>query len=79
MNVEAGLTDEIKKWSKRLDGALPNIRPSDDRGTKMLENIKAYRKDSDHFFKRGDLVKSFECLVWAWAILELGKEMSHLK
>ncbi len=45
----------------------------------MLQNIKAYREDSRHFFKRGDLVKSFECLIWAWALLESGKELEHLR
>ncbi len=78
MSVEAELTGEVKKWSKKLDGALSNTRALDDRGAGMLENIKAYREDSKHFFKRKDLVKSFECLVWAWAILELGKEQGHL-
>jgi hypothetical protein len=41
----------------------------------MLRNIRAYRNDSKHFLERGDLIKSFECLIWAWAILELGREL----
>ena len=45
----------------------------------MLQNIRAYREDSKHFFSRGDLVKSFECLIWAWAILEIGEELEFLK
>jgi len=79
MSVEVELTGEIKKWSKKLDGSLSSAHALDNRGTKMLENIRAYRKDSNHFLEQGDLIKSFECLVWAWAVLELGKEMGHLR
>lgn len=79
MGIEAELLDEIKKWSKRLDGSLSGVNPLDKRGEKMLQNIRAYRNDSRHFLERGDLIKSFECLIWAWAILETGKELKHLK
>lgn len=79
MNIEDNLTAEINKWSKKLDKSLSNVKPSDERGAKMLQNIGAYRNDSRHFFERGDLIKSFECLVWAWALLETGKELKHLK
>jgi hypothetical protein len=79
MSVETELIKEIEKWSKKLDDSLLDVHTLDDRGTKMLENIHAYRKDSNHFSERGDLVKSFECLIWAWAIIELGKELGHLK
>jgi len=75
MSIEADLAAEIKKWSKKLDGPLLNVQPSDERGAKMLQNINAYRNDSKHFLERGDLIKSFECLIWAWAILELGREL----
>ncbi len=75
MGVESNLIKEIGKWSKKLDNSLTNIQPHGDRGIRMLQNIKAYCDDSKHFFNRGDLIKSFECLVWAWAILELGKEL----
>jgi len=79
MSIEADLVAEIDKWSRRLDGALTDIHPSGERGAKMLVNVRAYREDSRHFLSRGDLIKSFECLVWAWAILETGKELGHLK
>jgi hypothetical protein len=78
MSVDAELTKEIERWSKKLDDSLLDVRALDNHGTKMLENARAYRKDSKHFFERGDLVKSFECLIWAWALLEVGKELEHL-
>ena len=79
MSLETELRGEIERWSKRLDESMPKTLPSDDRGTKLLTNLRAYRTDSKHFLESGDLVKSFECLVWAWALLELGKELGHLK
>jgi hypothetical protein len=79
MSIEADLVEEIEKWSKRLDGSLLNARPSNERGARMLQNIRAYCNDSKHFLERGDLIKSFECLIWAWALLEVGKELKHLE
>ena len=75
MGIEADLAAEIKKWSKKLDDSLSNVRHSNERGARMLQNINAYRSDSKHFLEEGDLIKSFECLIWAWANLELGKEL----
>lgn len=77
--LEDELRREIKKWSKRLDETIPETSTSDDEGTKLLENIRAYREDSEHFLERSDLIKSFECLIWAWALLETGRELKHLK
>lgn len=76
-DLEKELQKEIEVWSKRLEEALKGTRPLDKRGEKLLENIKAYHQDSFHFRSRS-LVKSFECLVWAWALLEMGKEFGCL-
>lgn len=74
---EEELRREIEVWSKKLEEALKGVKPLDRRGEKLLENIRAYHKDSLHFRSRS-LVKSFECLVWAWALLEMGKEFGCL-
>ena len=77
MSIEADLLAEIEKWSKRLDRSLEGVRPLNEQGSEMLENIRAYREDSKHF-RKGNLIKSFECLIWAWAILEIGRETKNL-
>ena len=77
--MEDELTEEIKKWTTKLDDALSTAKARKDRGDKMFSNIRAYRKDSGHFLERGDLIRSFECLIWAWALLEVGKELGYLK
>jgi hypothetical protein len=79
VSIEADLAAEIEKWSKRLHESLPLVKPSGEKGEKMLRNIRAYHEDSEHFFRRGELIKSFECLIWAWAILELSRELEILK
>ncbi|MDI6643122.1 MAG: DUF357 domain-containing protein [Candidatus Hodarchaeaceae archaeon] len=78
MSLEKDLREEIRKWAAKLDDAFSAIGAIDGRGREMLSNIEAYRKDSKHFLERGDLIKSFECLIWAWALLEVGKELGHL-
>jgi len=76
-DLEEELRTEIEVWSKKLEEALKGVKSLDRRGEKLLENIKAYYQDSLHFRSRS-LVKSFECLVWAWALLEMGKEFGCL-
>lgn len=77
--LEEDLRREIRKWSQKLDDALQEANPATAHGVKMLDNIRAYRKDSRHFLEKQDLIKSFECLIWAWAMLEIGRELEHLK
>jgi len=79
MSLELDLTLEIERWSRKLDDALRGASPADEIGSRMMENIKAYRNDSGHFLGKRDLIRSFECLVWAWAILETGRELKHLE
>ncbi len=79
MTLDAKLIEEIEKWTAKLDDALSVARARGEQGEKMFANIKAYRGDSGHFLKQGDLIKSFECLIWAWALLELGGELGHLE
>lgn len=79
MTLEAKLIEEIKKWTAKLDGAISTAGARSEQGKKMFSNIKAYREDSEHFLEQGDLIRSFECLIWAWALLETGKELEHLK
>ncbi|MDI6820489.1 MAG: DUF357 domain-containing protein [Candidatus Hodarchaeaceae archaeon] len=77
--LEQELAEEIEKWSRRLDDALSAAEPLDDRGGQLLENARAYNRDHRHFLGRGDLIRSFECLIWAWALLEVGEELGHLR
>ena len=77
--LESRLRGEIEKWSKRLDRKLKTAIATCQNGEEMLENARAYFSDSKHFFEKEDLIRAFECLVWAWAWLEIGKELKLLK
>ena len=77
--LKTELENEIEKWKKRLDEKLPKTEEKDDDGKWILENARAYREDSEHFYKNEDLVQSFESLVWAWAFIEIGENLGHLK
>ena len=79
MSLEEKLKEEIRKWTVKLDGALSGTNSVGEQGAKMFSNIQAYRQDSKHFLERGDLIRSFECLIWAWALLETGKEFKQLQ
>lgn len=77
-NVEEKLKEEIKKWMERLGKALDETRATGPKGVEFLTNIRAYQSDSLHFHRKGDLVHSFEALIWAWAYAEIGKELGIL-
>jgi hypothetical protein len=73
------LEKEIKKWTRRLEKELKNANiKNDDRSIDFLENIKAYLKDSKYFYEKGDLVRSFEAIIWAWSWWEILKKIKGL-
>ncbi|QQG40275.1 MAG: DUF357 domain-containing protein [Candidatus Aenigmatarchaeota archaeon] len=74
-STEEQLKTEIKKWTARLDDSLMNTRGTTQKGVEFLTNVKAYQEDSLHFMERGDLVRAFEALLWAWAYLSIAKEL----
>ena len=80
MRVEQELREEIEKWSEKLDSALRKLRAVDSKREKMfIENITAYFKDARYFFEKKDLVRAFECLIWAWAWVEIGKRLKIIE
>jgi len=79
MVLEKDLLSEIQKWSKKLNEAMSDVKPVTSDGMKLFANIKAYYDDSAHFLNNGELIKSFESLIWAWALLEIGKELKHIR
>jgi len=78
MNTNESLQQEIEKWTKKIGEQLDNIETYGTKGREFLTNIKAYVSDSAHFLQKGDLVHSFEAIIWAWAWLEIGEELEFL-
>ncbi len=75
--VEEELRNETLKWLERLKGR--SFSAVNERGEDFEANIKAYIKDSEYFLSRGDLVRAFECVVWAWAWYEIGCMLKLLR
>jgi len=73
------MKEEILKMTKKIEPLVDKIQVNDERGEEMLANMKAYISDSKHFLKNDNLVKSFESIVWAWAILEICEELEVFK
>ena len=82
MSLGNDLKKETEKWTERIGKEMKSIKlsdPSDVKQKRFLENIEAYIKDSRHFTEKGDLIRSFEAIIWSWANLELGLEFGVLE
>ena len=73
------MKDEILKMLEKIGPLTEKIDARDDKGEEMLENMKAYISDSKHFLGKGNYLKSFEAIVWAWAILEICEDLGVFK
>jgi hypothetical protein len=78
MGVREQLRKETDKWTRKIAEELENIEVYGPKGKGILANIKAYVSDSAHFLQEGDLIRSFEAIIWAWAWLEIGKDLEFL-
>ncbi len=78
MGEKEELIRETKKWLERIKLELKDVKAVNERGEEFLRNIEAYINDSEYFFEKGDLIRAFECVVWAWAWLEIGLKIGIL-
>lgn len=78
MGEKEELIRETTKWLERIRERIRNVSALNENGEEFLRNIEAYISDTEYFFKKGDLVKAFECVVWAWAWLEIGLRIGIL-
>lgn len=67
---------ETLKWLDRAEEQLLRISP-DEGG--IRQNISAYLSDSRYFLEKGDLIRAFEAVIWAWAWMEIGQEVGILE
>ncbi len=75
-DLERELLKETLKWLERAEKALSKIKATSD--PRFVENIEAYIKDSKYFLEVSDLIRAFECVIWAWAWMEIGEEIGIL-
>lgn len=73
--LEEDLEHETTKWLERLQTEKNAVKVLNSRGREFMNNIEAYISDTGYFLGKGDLIRAFECVVWAWAWLEIGLEI----
>ncbi len=72
MCVEEELKTETIKWLNRLNEL------DFDGERDFVENINAYVSDARFFLEKNDLIRAFECIIWAWAWFEIGKRFGFV-
>ncbi len=77
--MEVKLRKEIDKWTVKIIEERKKIVLADNTKKDFLKNIDAYISDSAYFLKRGELIESFEALIWSWAYITIGKDLGILK
>lgn len=60
------LEQETKKWLKKLDKRLKGK----DESVEQMENVLAYRDDTEHFLEEEDYIRAWESVIYAWGVLE---------
>lgn len=60
------LEDETLKWLEKLDQRLKDR----DEEVEQMENVLAYRDDTEHFLEEEDYIRAWESVIYAWGILE---------
>ncbi len=73
-DYEAELTGQTRSWTEKIKNEIDGIKLLKPEKRNFLDNINAYIQDSAYFSEKGDLVRAFEAIVWAWSWLEIGKE-----
>ncbi len=79
MSVEKELLSETEKWLKKAKKKRSEIKLVDKSKEGMLKNIDAYISDSEHFLKKGDLVRAFEAVVWSWSWIEILEDLKIIE
>ncbi len=77
MDIKDLLIKETKKQIEAIENV--KISPLSKEGKKYIENIYAYIEDSKYFLKEGKLIEAFEAIIWAWAWLEILKELGFIQ
>jgi uncharacterized protein len=77
MDSEKSLISETQKWLRKVEAI--KMKPKTDKGKEYKANIEAYIKDSKYFLEKKDYVRAFEAVIWAWAFLEISKDMGLIE
>ncbi len=83
MGTDEQLRKETEKWLERLRKSYKDIeltgKLSEEDLHPIFENIVAYIKDCKYFLDKGDLVRAFEAVIYAWGLLEACQHLKLIK
>ena len=79
MSTETRLISETEKWLKKAEKEFSKITPSGKKGEEFAKNIAAYLNDTKYFSEKHDYVRAFEAVIWAWAWIEIGRDVQILE
>ncbi len=74
-SLEEDLRMETLKWLEKAEVLICQISGDEH----FLDNVSAYIRDSHYFLEKGDLIRAFEAVIWAWAWMEIGLEKKLLQ
>ena len=68
------LRRETERWLERVKKKRAELQSE----SIHMKNIDAYISDSQLFLEKGDLIRAFEAVIWAWAWIEILEELKAL-
>jgi hypothetical protein len=69
----------IEEWLDKLNKKMEKVKSVNNKGKELIKNINAYIVDTEHFVKKGDYVKAWELVSFAWGLFECGEELGKIK
>lgn len=72
------LEEETLKWRRKLDDKLDELDEEQEK-VEQMENVYAYRDDTDHFLEEDDYIRAWESIVYAWGIFETLERLGKLE
>ena len=73
--LEEDLRAKTVKWQKKAQDLYGKVSGDGE----FLEDVSAYIRDCQYFLEKGDLIRAFEAVIWAWAWMEIGLEKGFLQ
>jgi hypothetical protein len=84
MGTDEVLEQQTRKWLEKLEREAAGIRPAPAKADparirNSIANVHAYIRDAQHFLEKGDMVRAFEAVIYAWGILETLQRLGLLE
>ena len=69
--------EEIEGWMFKLQEKLNHLK-SNKQNENFIKNIHAYVKDCKYWIEKGDYVKAWEVISFAWGLYEAGIDLNFI-